>query len=152
MSNGTSVTVIGNLTRDPEERVTRSGESMTNFSVASSRRWKNKHDEWEEETSYFDVTVWSELAKNCGISLKKGTRVIVVGRLKQESWDDNKTGEKKNKIVVVAEDIGPSLRKAFINEITKTSNPSTGNAYQGNNGGYSKSQAPQSFLDDEEPF
>jgi single-strand DNA-binding protein len=143
VSNGTSVTVVGNLTRDPEERMTRNGETMLSFSVASSRRWKNKNDEWEEETSYFDVTAWSELARNTALSLRKGNRVIVVGRLKQESWED-KSGEKKNKIVVIAEDIGPSLRKAQIPEINRTGNTS---------GGQQGYRAPQqSFPDDEEPF
>ena len=141
MSNGTSVTIIGNLTRDPEERAIKSGETKLDFSVAASRRWKNRNDEWEEETSYFDVVAWSELAKNSGITLKKGTRVIIVGRLKQETWNDKNTGDKRNKIIVHAEDIGPSLRKAYIQDITRTG--ATGETRQA---------APQPFLDDEEPF
>jgi single-strand DNA-binding protein len=141
VSNGTSVTIIGNLTRDPEERVTKNGETKLDFSVAASRRWKNRNDEWEEETSYFDVTAWSELAKNSGITLKKGTRVIIVGRLKQESWNDKNTGDKRSKIAVHAEDIGPSLRKAYIQEIVKTGGQSnTGSAPR------------QPAFDDEEPF
>ena len=141
MSNGTSVTIIGNLTRDPEERATKSGETKLDFSVAASRRWKNRNDEWEEETSYFDVVAWSELAKNSGITLKKGTRVIIVGRLKQETWQDKNTGDKRSKVIVHAEDIGPSLRKAYVQEITKT----------GTNG-ETRQMTPQPFLDDEEPF
>lgn len=141
MSNGTSVTIIGNLTRDPEERAIKSGETKLDFSVAASRRWKNRNDEWEEETSYFDVVAWSELAKNSGMTLKKGTRVIIVGRLKQETWNDKNTGDKRSKVVVHAEDIGPSLRKATIQGITKTG--ATGEARQ----------APQQpVFDDEEPF
>lgn len=141
MSNGTSVTIIGNLTRDPEERVTKSGETKLDFAVAASRRWKNRNDEWEEETSYFDVVVWSELAKNSGISLKKGTRVIIVGRLKQETWNDKNTGDKRSKVIVHAEDIGPSLRKAYVQEITKTG--ASGQAQQ---------MTRQPAFDDEEPF
>lgn len=141
MSNGTSVTIIGNLTRDPEERATKSGETKLDFSVAASRRWKNRNDEWEEETSYFDVVAWSELAKNSGVTLKKGTRVIIVGRLKQESWQDKNTGDKRTKVIVHAEDIGPSLRKAYIQEIVKTGG-------QQNTG----SAPRQAAFDDEEPF
>lgn len=141
MSNGTSVTIIGNLTRDPEERATKSGETKLDFSVASSRRWKNRNDEWEEETSYFDIVAWSELAKNSGVSLKKGTRVIIVGRLKQETWNDKNTGDKRSKVIVHAEDIGPSLRKAYIPEITKAG--STGETRQ---------MTHQPAFDDEEPF
>lgn len=143
MSNGTNVTIIGNLTRDPQERVTTSGQTKLDFSVASSRRWKNRNDEWEEETSYFDITAWSELAKNSGITLKKGTRVIVVGTLKQESWNDKNTGDKRTKIVVNAEDIGPSLRKAYATEIVKTG--------QGSAPGGRPAPSQPSF-DDEEPF
>ena len=88
-----------------------------------------------------DVVAWSELAKNSGITLKKGTRVIIVGRLKQETWNDKNTGDKRNKIIVHAEDIGPSLRKAYIQDITRTG--ATGETRQA---------APQPFLDDEEPF
>ena len=141
MSNGTSVTIIGNLTRDPEERAIKSGETKLDFSVAASRRWKNRNEEWEEETSYFDVVAWSELAKKSGITLKKGTRVIIVGRLKQETWNDKNTGDKRSKVIVHAEDIGPSLRKAYIQDITRTG--ATGETRQ---------VTPQPFLDDEEPF
>lgn len=143
MSNGTSVTIVGNLTKDPEERATMNGGAITSFSVASSRRWKNKNDEWEEETSYFDVTAWAELGKNAAKSLKKGNRVVVVGRLKQESWSD-KNGDKRNKIVVIAEDIGASVRLASIPQIVKNES----------NGNYARSESPKQPVwdDQEEPF
>lgn len=140
MSNSTTVTIVGNLTADPEERSTRNGETVTQFSVASSRRWKNKNNEWEEETSYFDIVAWSELAKNVVHSLHKGNRAVIIGRLEQQSWEDKKTGDKRSKIVVIAEDIGPSLRTAYTPEVVKT----TGKA--------KSTSATQRSFDDEEPF
>jgi len=112
------VTVVGNLTADPELKTTKTGSSVLKVGVAVNRRWKNKQDEWEEETSFFDVNAWGELADNVASSLSKGSRVIVSGRLEQQSWE--KDGQKQSKVVLVADDIGPSLRKAKVGSITKT--------------------------------
>ena len=112
------VTVVGNLTADPELKTTKTGSSVLRVGVAVNRRWKNKQDEWEEETSFFDVNAWGELADNVASSLSKGSRVIVSGRLEQQSWE--KEGQKQSKVVLVADDIGPSLRKAKVGSITKT--------------------------------
>lgn len=113
------VTVVGNLTAEPEIKTTKTGSSVLRVGVAVNRRWKNKQDEWEEEVSFFDVNAWGELADNVAASLSKGSRVIVSGRLEQQSWE-NKEGQKQSKVVLVADDIGVSLRKAQVNGISKT--------------------------------
>jgi single-strand DNA-binding protein len=113
------VTVVGNLTAEPEIKTTKTGSSVLKVGVAVNRRWKNKQDEWEEEVSFFDVNAWGELADNVAASLSKGSRVIVSGRLEQQSWE-NKEGQKQSKVVLVADDIGVSLRKAQVPTITKT--------------------------------
>lgn len=112
MAAGNSVSLIGNVTRDPELRFTPAGSAVATFGLAVNRRWQNKQNqEWEEAVSFFDVVCWRELAENVSESLTKGTRVMVEGRLEQRSWD-TQDGEKRSKIEVVADEIGPSLRWA----------------------------------------
>ena len=109
-----SITVAGNLTRDPEIRYTRDGQATTSLSLAVNRRWQNQHTkEWEEAVSFFDVVCWRELAENVALSLTKGARVVVTGRLDQRSWEtDDHTF--RSKVEIVAEDIGASLRFATV--------------------------------------
>ena len=112
MSDNT-VTVVGNTTRDPELRFTASGQAVAGFGIAVNRRWQNKTtQDWEEATSFFDVTCWSQLAENVAESIPKGTRVVVTGRLEQQSWE--KDGEKRTKVQIVADDVAPSLRWATV--------------------------------------
>jgi single-strand DNA-binding protein len=107
-----TITVAGNLTRDPEIRYTRDGQANTTFGLAVTRRWQNRQsEEWEESTSFFDVVAWRELAENVALSLVKGSRVMVSGRLDQHSWE-TELGERRSRVELVAEDIGPSLRFA----------------------------------------
>jgi single-strand DNA-binding protein len=108
-----STTVLtGNLTRDPEIRYTRDGQATTVFSLAVNRRWQDRETrEWEESTSFFDVTCWRELAENAALSLTKGMRVVVTGRLEQRSWETEE-GDRRSRVEVVAEDLGASLRFA----------------------------------------
>ena len=107
-----TTTVAGNLTRDPEIRYTRDGQATTALSLAVNRRWQNRDTkEWEESTSFFDVVCWRELAENVALSLTKGARVVVSGRLEQRSWETD-DGERKAKVEIVADDIGASLRFA----------------------------------------
>jgi single-strand DNA-binding protein len=113
------VTVVGNLTAEPEIKTTKTGSSVLKVGVAVNRRWKNKQDEWEEEASFFDVNAWGELAENVAASLSKGSRVLISGRLEQQTWE-NKEGQKQSKVVLVADDIGVSLRKAQVTGINKT--------------------------------
>ena len=108
MSN--SVTLVGNITRDPELRFTPSGQPTASFGLAVNRRWQNKQtQDWEEATSFFDVVCWRDLADNVSESLTKGARVIVTGRLEQRSWE-TPDGEKRSKVEVVADEIGHDLR------------------------------------------
>jgi single-strand DNA-binding protein len=104
------VTLVGNVTRDPELRFTPSGLAVATFGLAVNRRWK-KGEEWQESVSFFDVTVWQEYAENVCESLPKGTRVVVLGRIEQESWEDQE-GNKRSKLKVVADEVAPSLRWA----------------------------------------
>ena len=110
MSNTTTVT--GNLTREPEIRYTREGVASTLLSLAVNRRWENRETrEWEESTSFFDVVCWRELVENAALSLAKGMRVMVSGRLEQRTWE-NDEGERRSKVEIVADEVGPSLRFA----------------------------------------
>jgi len=110
--SGNSITLVGNTTREPELRFTSNGQPTATFGLAVNRRWKDsKTQEWEEATSFFDVTCWQEMAENVCESLPKGSRVIVTGRLEQRSWETPE-GERRTKVEVVADEIGPSLRWA----------------------------------------
>jgi single-strand DNA-binding protein len=111
MSN--SVTIVGNMTSDPELRFTNSGMPVASFGVAiNSGRRNQQTGKWEEgEASFFDVVCFRELADNVAESLTKGTRVVVVGRLNQRSWETD-SGEKRSKVEIVADEIAPSLRWA----------------------------------------
>lgn len=99
-----AVTIVGNVTRDPELRFTPGGLAVCNFGVAVNRKRGD-----EEQTSFFDVTAFGDLAEHVA-ELPKGCRVVVVGRLEQQTWD--KDGEKRSKVVIIADEIGPSLRWA----------------------------------------
>lgn len=105
-------TLTGNLTRDPEIRYTKDGLASAVFGVAVNRRWQNptSHD-WEETVSFIDVVCWRELAENAAMSLSKGMRVTVSGRLEQRTWE-NESGERRSRVEVVATDVGASLRYA----------------------------------------
>ena len=84
MTTMSTVTMAGNLTRDPEIRYTRDGQAHSSLSLAVTRRWQNRDtQEWEEATAFFDVSCWRELAENVALSLTKGARVVVTGRLEQ---------------------------------------------------------------------
>ena len=127
MSNGNSVTLVGNITRDPELRFTPTGQATATFGLAVNRRWQNRQtQEWEEATSFFDVVCWREMAENASESLARGSRVIVTGRLEQRSWETAE-GDKRSKIEVIADEIGPSLRWATA-QITKNERRGPGEA------------------------
>jgi single-strand DNA-binding protein len=107
-----SVTIIGNVTRDPEIRYTQGGQANASFGVAVNRRWQNRQtNEWEERTSFLNVVCWREMAENVAESIGKGSRVIVTGRLEQRSWE-TENGDKRSVVEIVADEIGPSLRWA----------------------------------------
>ena len=107
-----TVTIVGNVTRDPEIRYTAGGAGERTFGVAVNRRWQNRQtQEWEERTSFFNVVCWREMAENVAESLGKGSRVVVTGRLEQRTWE-TENGEKRRVVEIVADEVGPSLRWA----------------------------------------
>jgi single-strand DNA-binding protein len=117
MSN--SSTLSGNLTRDPEIRYTKEGQANATFGLAVNRRWQTRgSDTWEEATSFFDVICWRELAENVALSLVKGTRVIVTGRLEQHAWETD-NGDRRSRVELTADEVGPSLRFATA-EVSRT--------------------------------
>lgn len=123
MSGETTITVIGNLTSDPELRFTPSGSAVANFTIASTpRTFDQQANEWKDgETLFLRAAVWREAAENVAESLTKGTRVIVSGRLKSRSYD-TKEGEKRTVTELEVDEIGPSLRyaNAKINRTPRT--------------------------------
>ena len=159
MANGNNVTLVGNATRDPELRFTSSGQAVASFGLAVNRRWQNRQtQEWEEAVSFFDVTCWQQMAENVAESITKGSRVVVTGRLDQRSWE-TQDGEKRSKIEVVADEIGPSLRFATAqvvrNERRDGFDSGSGSGGGGGGGGASRAvpnEPPAGYDMDEEPF
>lgn len=134
MANGNAVTVVGNITRDPEIRYTPNGQANATFGLAVNRRWQNRQtNEWEERTSFFNIVCWRELADNVSESLAKGARVIVTGRLEQRSWETDQ-GDKRSVVEIVADEVGPSLRWASA-QITKNDRKGGGDFGGGGSGG-----------------
>lgn len=103
MNSLNSVLLEGNLTRDPELKYTPKGTAVCSFAIASNRSFKQE-DGYQEEVSYFDVTTWSHLAEVCNEYLRKGRGVRVVGRLKQDRWNDAE-GNGRSKVFVIAEHV-----------------------------------------------
>ncbi|MEJ7764623.1 MAG: single-stranded DNA-binding protein [Acidimicrobiales bacterium] len=153
-----TVTIVGNVTRDPELRYTPSGAALAAFGVAVNRVWTDKQtNDRKEQVSFFDVVCWREMADNVCESLSKGSRVIVTGRLEQRSWEDG-DGNKKSKVEIVADEVGPSLRWASA-EITRNERRTPdgqggGNRPTANDPGPDSSAAPAKagYAYDEEPF
>lgn len=149
MSAGNTVIEVGNATRDPELKFTPSGSAVCNFGIAVNRRWMNKQtNEWEEDVSFFDVICWSDLAENVAESVTKGMRLVVTGRLDQRSWDDKQSGEKRYKIEIVADEVGPSLRWASANVTKNERDSDRGGGGGGNRGGRSSRDSGRSRSDD----
>tara|TARA_R100001463_G_scaffold77209_1_gene131292 strand:+ start:7112 stop:7534 length:423 start_codon:yes stop_codon:yes gene_type:complete len=124
MAVDNNVSISGNLVADPELRYTNNGATICGMRVAVNRRWM-KNGEWEEETSYFDVTAWAQLAENCAETLAKGQRVNVTGRLEEQRWEDKDSGDARRKVVIIADEVAPSLRWATAS-ITKQSGKTSG--------------------------
>lgn len=153
-----TVTLVGNVTRDPEIRYTPSGQTIATLGLAVNRRWQNRQtQEWEEQTSFFDVKCWAQMAENVSESIQKGTRVIVTGRLEQRSWETD-NGDKRSKVEVVADEIAPSLRwaTAQVQKIDRRDGGASGGggSYSGGGGGGGSrpvANAPSTY-EGEEPF
>lgn len=149
MAFDNTVTIIGNVTRDPELRYLNSGTALASFGVAWNNRYKDRNGEQVEETSFFDVTCWRDLADNVAESISKGDRVIVYGRLDQRSWETQE-GDKRSKVEIQADEVAPSLKwaTAQVNKIRRDG-PSGGG---GNAGGPPPRNEPPAYDDAEEPF
>lgn len=116
MSGETIITVVGNLTADPELRYTPSGAAVADFTVASTPRvFDRESKEWKDgETLFLRCSIWREAAENVAESLRKGMRVIVQGQLTQRSYED-RDGNKRTVVEMKADEVGPSLRRATAN-------------------------------------
>ena len=99
------VMLIGNLGRDPETRSTPSGQTVTSFSVATTRRYNSRDGQRQEETEWYNIEAWGRLAEICGQYLQKGSKVYIEGRGKTDTWDDRETGQKRSKFKVVAQEM-----------------------------------------------
>jgi single-strand DNA-binding protein len=133
MASANSITIIGNVTSDPELRFTPTGAANAKFGVAVNRKWKDRSDQWQEQVSFFNVVLWQEQAENASTSLTKGSRVIVTGRLEQRSYED-KDGVKKSVVEIIADEVGPSLRWASAT-VSKNERKEGAGAYSASGGG-----------------
>ncbi|MCJ7827424.1 MAG: single-stranded DNA-binding protein [Demequinaceae bacterium] len=151
MAGDTQITVVGNLTGDPELKFIQSGAAVVNFTVASTpRSFDRNTNEWKDgETLFLRCSLWREAAENVAESLTKGMRVVVVGRLVARSWETN--GEKRTVNEIQVDEIGPSLRYATakVQKTSRSGSPSGGGAPAGGSDGDPWATAPMS---DEPPF
>ena len=151
-----SITLVGNLTKDPELRFTTGGRGVASFGLAVSRRYQ-VNNEWQEQTSFFNIVAWGSLGENAAASLHKGNRIIVTGRLEQRSYE-TKEGEKRSVVEVIADEIGPSLRwaQAQIERVARDNTNGGGGNYGGGSSGGGNygggNRTPDPVYGDEEPF
>ena len=138
------ITFIGNLTDDPDLRFTQGGAPVASFRVASNRRFTDRGGNQQEETTFLNVNCWRDLAENAAESLKKGDRVIVIGRVRVRSYE-NREGQTVWTTEIEADEIAPSLRWARA-EVHRTSGGSSGGAAAGGSG------TPPPPSDDDVPF
>ena len=167
MAGDTTITVVGNLTADPELRFTPSGAAVANFTVASTPRiFDRQSNEWKDGDALFmRCSIWREAAENVAESLTRGSRVIVQGRLKQRSYE-TREGEKRTVVELEVDEIGPSLRYATakVNKASRSGGGGFGGGFSGPTGGsrgsepkddpWGSAPASGSFsgADDEPPF
>ena len=135
MAGETVITIIGNLTNDPELRFTPSGAAVANFTVASTpRTFDRQSNEWKDgDTLFMRCSVWRDAAENVAESLQRGTRVLVSGRLRSRSYE-TKEGEKRTVVEMEVDEVGPSLRYATA-KVAKTSRGGGGGGFSGSGGG-----------------
>ena len=141
MAGDTIITVVGNLTADPELRFTPSGAAVANFTVASTPRiFDRQSNEWKDGDALFmRCSIWREAAENVAESLTRGSRVVVQGRLKQRSYE-TREGEKRTVVELEVDEIGPSLRYATA-KVNKASRSGGGGGGFGSGGGGSRGGA-----------
>lgn len=159
MAADNTVDLVGNMTRAPELRFTPGGMAVCDFGLAVNRRTQNRQtQEWEEKTSFFDIVAYGSLAENVSQCTDRGHRVMVTGRLEQRSWETTE-GDKRSKVEVIADDIGPSLRwaTADVTRNEKKAEPArNGGRSNSSSGGSRQQAAPRPAAPagdyDEDPF
>ena len=141
MANDTTITVIGNLTADPELRFTQSGVAVASFTIASTpRKFNRQTNEWEDEEALFlRCSIWRDAAENVSESLEKGARVIAQGRLKQRSFTDRE-GNQRTSIELDVDEVGPSTRYAVAKP--QKVDRRQGGGYGAPQGGYQQGNVP----------
>ena len=140
----TTLTIEGNVGQDPELRFTQSGNAVANFSVAVTERIRQDDGTWTDgDTSWFRVTAWRDLAENAAESLRQGMRVVVTGRFKLDTYEDE-SGKSRVAPELTADDIGVSIRWKPIAEVIDGGNTRTRST--------GRRQATPEYAEDEEPF
>jgi single-strand DNA-binding protein len=144
------VMLIGNLGRDPEVRSTPSGQPVASFSLATSRRWKDKNGQRQEQTEWHNIVVWGKQAEIAGQYLTKGKQIFVEGRIQTRSWDDRQTGEKKYRTEIVCDNFQMLSQRPSDLE---SAAPGAGPAYdEGSFGGAAGAPGAAGSEDDDIPF
>jgi single-strand DNA-binding protein len=158
VAGDTIITVVGNLTADPELRFTPSGAAVANFTVASTPRiYDRQSGEWKDgEALFLRCNIWREAAENVAESLTRGARVVVTGRLKQRSFE-TREGEKRTVVEVEVDEIGPSLRYATakVNKASRSGGGGGGGGFGGGGGGGGEARqasAPASGATADDPW
>lgn len=149
-----NITVLGNITRDLELRFTPNGTAVASFGLAVNRNIQNKNSgEWETQVDFFNVTVWYKLAENCAESLSKGDRVLVSGRLSQDSWE-SKEGQKRSAVKIIANVVAPSLEFAScrLEKNPKAEEGVSGGSVSGKGVSVESSSEEADFSDEDIPF
>lgn len=151
MAGETVITVVGNLTRDPELRFTPSGAAVCKFSIAATPRTMDRQtNEWKDgDPLFLDCTAWRDLAEHVAESLERGMRVIAQGRLKQETWEDKNGGGKRSRMVLEVDEVGPSLKFATA-KVAKAGN--AGGGFGSSQPAAASAGRGSSVFDDEPPF
>lgn len=129
------VTLMGNLTRDPELRQTPTGQNVTSFSLALNRSYKDQGGQWQEATDYIDIVAWGPLAERVSQYLSKGRRCLVQGRIQSRSWEQD--GQKRNKVEVLANDV------TFLDSNRSESEGGEGGGYSNTNSNAGSNNAPK---------
>lgn len=149
MAGETIVTVVGNLTGDPELRWTQSGAAVAKFTIASTPRFYDRNSgQWKDgEAMFMRCSLWRDAASNAADSLSKGMRVIAQGRLQQSNWEDRETGARRSAIEMQVDEIGPSLRYATaeVKRMERSGGGFGGGASGGGNSGFGGGAAGGSF-------
>ena len=134
-----TVTLVGNVTDDPELRFTPTGRPVANFTVAVNKRFKDNDGQWQDRLDgFFRCNCWADMAENVAESLTKGTRIVVTGRLQQRQWEDN-DGNKRSAFEIQVDEVGPSLRwaTATVQRSQRSGGQSSGGGGQQSGGGQS---------------